>query len=151
MMIKKYIILMVGLVAILISCKKPQGFDYRDIKNIKIENLGFDSTLLKMDLVYFNPNNFGVTLKNVNCEVYINKKFLGNYYLDTIMKIEKKSEFILPSKIQVNMQNIYKNVFTLLFSNEVELNVKGTSKVSKFGISITVPFNYTGKHKVDIF
>jgi LEA14-like dessication related protein len=134
-----------------IACKKPQGFDYRDVRNIKINKLGFDVTTLTMDLVYFNPNSFGVTLKNVDCDIFINKNYLGHYKLDTIMKIEKKSEFSLPSKININMKNVYKNAFTVLFNKEIELNVKGSSKVSKLGININVPFDYTGKHQLNIF
>jgi LEA14-like dessication related protein len=131
-----------------ISCKKPQGFDYRDVRNIKIDKLGFDKTALTLDLVYFNPNNFGVTLKNVECEIFINNNYLGHYKLDTIMKIEKKSEFVLPSKIQVDMKNIYKNTLNVILNKEIELNVKGSTRVSKFGVTINVPFDYKGKHKL---
>ena len=136
---------------ILFSCKKPQGFDYRDVRNIKVEKLGFDNTALKMDLVYFNPNNFGVTLKNVDCDIFVNNNFLGHYKLDTIMKIEKRSEFSLPSILQIDMKNVYKNALSVLLSKEIELNVKGASKVSKFGINVNVPFDYKGKHKLNIF
>ncbi len=138
------------LLLLITSCKRPQGFDYRDVKNIKLEKLGFDSTTLKMDLVYFNPNNFGVVLKNVDCEIYVDKKYLGHYNLDTIMQIEKKSEFALPSTIKLSMQNIYKNALNLLFSKAVELNVKGTTKISKMGITITVPFDYTNMHQFNL-
>ncbi len=135
----------------MLSCKKPQGFDYRDVRNIKVENVGFDKTVLKLDLVYFNPNNFGVTLKKVDCDIFINNNFLGHYLLDTVMKIDKKSEFSLPSRIQVDMKNIYKNALSVIFNKEIELNVKGTSKVSKLGIGITVPFDYKGKHQLTFF
>ncbi|MEO8174637.1 MAG: hypothetical protein ABI581_16195, partial [Sediminibacterium sp.] len=63
-------ILLFGFVIVLLaSCSKPQGFDYRDVKNVKIENMGFDKTILAMDLVYYNPNGFGVDLKKVDCDV----------------------------------------------------------------------------------
>lgn len=133
-----------------ISCKKPQGFDYRDVKNLRVRQIGFEKTVLNLDLVYFNPNNFGVTLKNVDCDILINNNFLGHFSLDTVMKIEKRSEFTLPSKIEVDMKNIYKNAFSVIFNKEVELNVKGSSKVSKIGITIKVPFDYKGKHKLGI-
>ena len=136
---------------IFFSCKKPQGFDYRDVRNMKIEKIGFDKTSLKMDLIYFNPNNFGVILKNVDCDIYIDHNFLGHYKLDTIMKIEKRSEFSLPSNIQVEMKNVYKNALSVLVNKEIELKVKGSSKFSKFGITITVPFDYKGKHRLSLF
>ena len=148
----KKVFFFIGFVALIVlSCKKPQGFDYRDVRNIKVEKVGFDKTVLKLDLVYFNPNNFGVTLKNVDCDIFVNNNFLGHYLLDTVMKIDKRSEFSLPSRIQVDMKNIYKNALGILLNQEIELNVKGKSKVSKFGIGITVPFDYKGKHKLSIF
>lgn len=148
---KKIFPLFVLICLALFSCKKPQGFDYRDVKNIKVEKLGFNQTTLRMDLVYFNPNNFGVTLKNVDCDIFINSNFLGHYKLDTVMRIEKKSEFSLPSKLNIDMKNVYKNTLNVLFSKEIELNVKGSSRVSKFGVNVNVPFDYKGKHKLSVF
>ena len=146
----KFLYIIFILLFILASCKRPQGFDYREVKNVKLEKLGFDSTTLKMDLVYFNPNNFGVVLKNVDCEIFVDKKYLGHYNLDTIMQIEKRSEFALPSTIKISMQNIYKNALNFLFSKAVEINVKGTTKVSKMGFTITVPFDYTNMHQFNL-
>ncbi|MBC7720562.1 MAG: LEA type 2 family protein [Pedobacter sp.] len=133
------------------SCKKPQGFEYRDLKNVQVQQLGFDKTNLTIDLVYFNPNNFGVDLKRVDCDVYIDKNYLGSYKLDTTMHIDKRSEFTLPSTMAVNTQGIFKNALTVLLSNEVLVTVKGTTRVGKAGIYITVPFNYEARHKMKFF
>ena len=142
--------LLLGILSIY-GCQKPQGFEYRDIKNVRIQQAGFDKTNLTIDLVYFNPNSFGVDLKRVDCDVYIDKKFLGNYKLDTTIHIDKRSEFTLPSTMAVNMQGIFKNALTVLLSNEVLVTVKGTTRVGKAGIFITVPFNYEVRHKLKIF
>lgn len=139
------------LVLLLASCTKPQGFDYRDIKNLKIESLGFDQTALSMDLVYYNPNGFGVDLKKVDCDVYVDNNYLGKFQLDTLMHIPRKAEFILPSRILVNMKTVLKNGLNLLFSQEVLVNVKGTTRVGKAGFYTTVPFNYEARHKVNLF
>jgi LEA14-like dessication related protein len=144
---KKICTLLFAATLLIVSCKKPQGFDYRDVRNIRIEKFGFDRTSLSMDLVYFNPNNFGVTLKNVSCDIFINNNFLGHYALDTTLKIDKKSEFVLPSKVAVDMKNVYKNALNMVFNKEVEVNVKGTAKITKI-ISLTIPFDYKGKHKL---
>ena len=39
----------------------------------------------------------------------------------------------------------------LEFANTSEVKIKGSSKVSKFGITINVPFDYKGKHRLSIF
>ena len=129
------------------ACKKPQGFDYRGVKNLKIQKLGFDNSKLSMELIYFNPNNFGVRLKRVDCDVFIDNNYLGKYTLDTSLYIDKKSEFVLPSYMNVEMKNIYKNVFNVLFSKEIAVKLKGTTKVGKSGIYLTIPINYETKQK----
>lgn len=131
------------------ACSKPQGFEYRDIKNVEIKQLGFNKSAVKMDLVYYNPNKFGVDLKHVDCDIYIDHNYLGKYILDTVMHIDKKSEFILPSTIDVEMKNIFKNGFHFLLNKEVLVTVKGNTRVGKSGIFLTVPFNYEERHKID--
>lgn len=134
----------------LAACQKPQGFDYRAVKNVTIERLGFEKSTLSMDLVYYNPNNFGVDLRKVDCDIYVDNHYLGKFQLDTLMHINRKAEFTLPSRILVDMQGIFKNALTFLFNREVLLNVKGTTRVGKAGFFKTIPFNYEARHKLDL-
>ncbi len=139
------------LFAFSISCKKPESFEYRDLKNFKVDSLGFEKSAVSMDLVYFNPNNFGVDLKKIDCDVYVEHNYLGKYILDTTMHIAKKSEFSVPSHMQVDMRNIFKNTLNSFFASDLLLEVKGTTRVGKAGIYITVPFSYSGRHKFSFF
>ena len=139
------------LIVLISGCKKPQSFEYRDLKNFKIDSLGFEQSGVSMDLVYFNPNNYGVDLKHIDCDVYVDHNYLGKYILDTTMHIAKKSEFVVPSKMSVNMKNLFKNTLTSLFTKELLLEVKGTTRVGKGGIYITVPFSYSGRHEFSMF
>lgn len=139
------------LFAFIVSCKKPESFEYRDLKNFKVDSLGFEKSAVSMDLVYFNPNNFGVDLKEIDCDVYVEHNYLGKYILDTTMHIAKKSEFSVPSHMQVDMRNIFKNTVTSFFASDLLLEVKGTTRVGKAGIYITVPFSYSGRHKFSFF
>ncbi len=147
----KILPLLLLLAACATSCKKPESFEYRDLKNFKVDSLGFEKSTVSMDLVYFNPNNFGVDLKHIDCDVYIEHNYLGKYILDTTMHIPKKSEFYVPSHMQVDMKNLVKNTFTSIFANDMLLEVKGTTRVGKAGIYITVPFSYSGRYKFSMF
>lgn len=104
-----------------------------------------------MDLVYYNPNGFGVNLKNVDCDVYVDNTYLGKFQLDTLMHIPRKAEFNLPSHVLVDMKALLKNSLNLLFSKEVLINVKGTTRVGRAGFFKTVPFNYEARHKLELF
>lgn len=134
-----------------VSCKKPVAFDYRDVKNIRLHNLGLNTSRVSMDFVYYNPNNFGVNLKSVYCEIYVDSNYLGKFVLDTLMHIPKNSEFIVPARMDVNIGALFKNSLTLLFNNEITIAAKGTSRVGKGGFYVTIPFSYQGKQKIDLF
>ncbi|MBS1731232.1 MAG: LEA type 2 family protein [Bacteroidetes bacterium] len=133
------------------ACSKPQAVEYRDLKNVRIDSAGFTTSVVKMDLVYFNPNNFSVDLKNINCDVYINQNYVGHYMLDTNMHIAKRSEFYIPSRMSVDMKNLLKNTLVSLFSQDFLLDVKGTVKLGKSGFNLTVPFQYSGRQSISIF
>jgi LEA14-like dessication related protein len=146
--------LFIFLLAVLISliaCNKPQSFEYRGMQNLKIDSVGLIKSKISLELVYFNPNNFGVNLRNVNCEVYINHNYLGKYVLDTLMRITKRSEFAIPSSMQVDMKNVYKNSLNTLLLKQVLVELRGTTRVGKSGIFITVPFNYSAMETFSLF
>ncbi|MBX2931942.1 MAG: LEA type 2 family protein [Chitinophagaceae bacterium] len=146
----RFSLLIVLGIVIIASCGKPQNLEYRDIRNIEIKALGFDKSAITLDLVYYNPNNVGITLKKVVCDIFVNEQYLGKYTLDTLMHIPRRSEFILPSHVNIEMKGIYKNLLAVLFNKEILLHVKGTARIGKAGIFITMPFNYSGKHTFSI-
>ncbi|TAG13977.1 MAG: hypothetical protein EAZ13_09375 [Sphingobacteriia bacterium] len=143
-----YVLFLIFLVA---SCAKPKEFEYRDTRNIKLNSLGFNQSTLSFELVYFNPNNFGIDLKTVDSEVFIDSLYLGKFQLDTLMHIPKMSEFTLPSTIQLDMRNLMKNAAKLMFKKEVLIHAKGTVKAGKSGFYKTVPFTYQTKQSISLF
>jgi LEA14-like dessication related protein len=141
----------ISLLFLLSSCKKPQAFEYRDFKNFRVESFGFDKSAVVLDLVYFNPNGFGVNLKHIDCDIYLDKNYLGQFVLDTTMHIPGKAEFVLPAKMNVDMKNLYKNALNTIFSTEILVEVNGHVKAGKGGIFINFPFNYSKRQKIALY
>jgi hypothetical protein len=82
-----------ALIGILVACKKPQAFVFKSIDQIEIQLLSKDSVNVKVDLAFSNPNGFAVNLKKVVGTILLNGDWVGEYHLDTLMKIDKKSDF----------------------------------------------------------
>jgi LEA14-like dessication related protein len=133
------------------ACSKPKDFEYRDIRNIKMNQLGFSKSQLQMDLVYYNPNNFSVDLKKVDAKVYVEEVLLGEIHLDTLMKIPKLAEFGLPVSMELDMRNLLKNAANLALQREVTIKAIGTAKAGKNGFYKTLPFTYEGKQAMKLF
>ena len=85
------------------------AFEYRDLRNLKLETISSQKTQISMNLIYYNPNKFGINLKNVNCDIFVDSMYIGKFKLDTMMHIERSSEFSLPARFEVSFANILKN------------------------------------------
>jgi LEA14-like dessication related protein len=134
-------------VIIMTSCRAPKELEYRDFKNLSTDKLGFSSSTFKIDLVYYNPNNFGLQLKRTDLDIFIDSNYLGHTAQDYQINIPRKGEFTLPIIIEVDMKNAYKNAMPALFGKEVWLKITGKVKLGKANVFKSFNVNYEGKQK----
>ena len=128
--------------ALLASCGPPKALEYRTFNNFTIEKLGFSSSSVKMDLVYFNPNNYGLQLKSTDLDIYINDVFMGHTSQEYQITIPRKEEFSIPLQMDVDMQNLFKNSLNIAMNNQVLVKLTGSVKVGKANVFISFPVNY---------
>ncbi len=140
-----------GLLVCLVACSAPKSLEYRDFRNFRVESVGFNQSAVAVDLIYFNPNNFGINLKHIDCDIYIDKNYLGKFVLDTMLHIPNKAEFILPAHMRVDMKNMYRNALNTLMSSEVLVEVKGNIKAGKAGVFLNFPFSYSQRQKLSFY
>lgn len=133
------------------SCSAPKELEYVDYKNFGITKLGFSQSQVKMDLVYYNPNNFGLQLRRTDVDVFINNTFLGHTSSDTLIQIPRKETFLLPIKFDADMGTLLKNAWNTLVNQEVTIKVTGKIKVGKGNVFMSFPVNYEGKHSFSLF
>jgi LEA14-like dessication related protein len=128
--------------------KDPEFIEARDFK---IRSLGIKSSEVSMNMVYYNPNSFGLRLRNADLDVYLDDRFLGHSTLDTLIEIPAKDSFALPVQLEVDMKNLFPNAWSVLTQKEVELAVRGKARIGKGGIFLNVPVNYAGKQEINLF
>ena len=96
----------IGLTLLLSSCSTPKQLEYREFKNFTIDKPGFASTALKMDLLYFNPNNFGLELNHTDLDIFINNTYLGKATQVIQVQIPRNAEFTIPITIMALLTNL---------------------------------------------
>jgi LEA14-like dessication related protein len=124
------------------SCQAPKELVYRDFKNLKVEKLGFGSSTLNLDLIYYNPNNFGLQLRNTDLDIFIDNNYLGHSSQNFQINIPRLAEFTLPLQIEVDMKNALKNALPSLLGKEVMVKVKGWVKLGKAKVYKSFEVNY---------
>ncbi|MEO6230354.1 MAG: LEA type 2 family protein [Ferruginibacter sp.] len=145
------LLLILLLPLLLISCAVPKELEYRDFKNFTIDKIGFSSSAIKMDLVYYNPNNFGLQLQRTDLDIFIDNNYLGHTIQELQITIPKRAEFYIPVKIDVDMKNLLKNGFITLVNNEVIIKVTGSVKVGKVNVYKTFSVSYEGRQRFTVF
>ena len=133
------------------SCQAPKELVYRDFKNLKVETIGFSATTLKVDLIYYNPNNFGLQLKYTDLDIYVDNNYLGHSAQDYQITIPRLAEFTMPLAIEVDMKNLLKNALPTLFGKEVLVKITGTVKLGKANVYKTFPVSYEGLQRFSAF
>jgi LEA14-like dessication related protein len=141
----------IALVVVIMSCRSPKALEYITYRNFSIANLGYDNSTVKLDLEYYNPNNFGMQLRNTDLDIFINGTLFGHSSTDTLIPIGKKDTFNIPIKFVVNMQSVYKNALNTLLGKEVLLKVTGKVKVGKANVFMYFPVNYESKETFSLF
>lgn len=133
------------------SCSSPKALEYKDYRNFSIEKLGFNSSTVKLDLEYYNPNNFRMQLRNTDLDIFINEKLFGHSTTDTLIQIPKRDTFSIPVKFDIDMQTIFKNALYTLIGKEVMVKVTGKVKVGKANVFMYFPINYESKETFSLF
>ena len=125
--------------------------EYRDIRDIRLIEAGLLKSKAGMDLVYYNPNNFGVTLTDARGDVYVDGHFLGKFEVPENVSVRKNAEFVVPAVISVDMIGAIKNQRDLWKKKEAEIRIEGFARVRKAGFSKEIPLKYASIQNIEKF
>lgn len=128
------------------NIKQPE---YRAIREVKLVDVGLLSSTAGVDLVYFNPNSFGLTLDNASGDVYLDNHFLGRFELGDKVAIKKNAEFVVPALIKIDMIGALKNQREIFSKKEALLRLDGFATVKKAGFSKQVPIKYEQMQNIE--
>ena len=149
----KYLISTLSITAILFtSCKAykdVQEPEFRDVQNIRLVDVGLLQSKAGVDLVYYNPNNFNVTLSSARGDVYVDDKYIGRIELAEKVSVKKRKEFIIPAILKLDNISAIKNQGDIYKRNEVKIRIDGVATLTKTGFSKEIPIKYEKMESVD--
>ncbi len=129
----------------LTSCGNLSEPDLRGIENLRIGQLGGSESTLFFDMRCYNPNQARLKLKKAGGKAWLDGRFLGDFSVDSLVRIPSRDEFLLPVRLQVDMKGILKNSVKALLAKEVQLKIDGRARVGKGILFINYPLKYEGR------
>lgn len=139
------------LVFVLITgCGKVEEPKFRRLDSFGIKKLGLQESTVGFNAVYFNPNSFGVTVKEAALDVFIDSSYLGKFVQPAAVSVTDNAEFSIPLEGKISLQNALALNIQNLVGKEVLIRADGAVKVGKAGVFVTKDINYKGRHVLDM-
>jgi LEA14-like dessication related protein len=137
---------------VLQSCSKPKALEYRDLKGARIHNATLQQATVVLDLLFYNPNNYGLRLKNGDVDAYLNGKLAGKATLDESVSVPARDTFTMPVTITASLGSLLSNAMSLLTKQEqlIPVKLEGMIRAGKGGVFVPVKVHYEGMQKLQL-
>ena len=133
----------------LASCGKIEEPQFKRIDGFGLKKLGVRESVIGFNLVFQNPNNFGLTVKEADINVYVDSVLLGKFKQPNETMVEKNAEFSIPLEGAIGIDKALQLNLPSLLGKEVQVRGEGNVRVGKGGVFINKAVSYTGKHRID--
>jgi hypothetical protein len=143
------ILLVVASLLLLSSCGKVQDPEFRRIDNFGLKKLGFSESIIGFDVVYFNPNRFGLSVKETMLNVFVDSMQIGTFNQVRQIEVANEQEFRIPLEASVSIEKALDLNIPGLVGKEVLVSAEGTTRVGRAGVFITKDIRYSGRHKIN--
>jgi len=148
---KRLILILAPAALFLASCKSEniKEPEYREIQNVRITDVGLLQTTSGLDLVYYNPNDFGVTLSQARGDVYIDNMYFGRLNISDQVAVRKHQEFIIPVELKIDNISAVKNHSDIFKKKQALIRIEGFATLKKAGFNKEVPIKYEGIQDIE--
>ncbi len=138
--------------ALMIGCAKPKALVYKDVTGVRVQKLDLEQAVIVLDLKFYNPNSYSLSLKNGDLNAYISDRFVGKATVDERTAIPARDTFMLPVSVTANLSTLVTNALRLLRHNNEALPVRlqGTVRAGKGGVFFPIHVNYSGMQKISL-
>jgi len=136
-------------IIIFTSCAKMKEPEFRRIDNFGIKKLGLQETTIGFNLTWFNPNNFGVTVKEAVFDVFVDSIYLGKFIQPNPVSVNSNGEFSIPMEGKVSLLTALQFDIPKMVGKMVFIQANGNVMVGKAGIFMNKELNYKGNHRLD--
>jgi LEA14-like dessication related protein len=144
--------ILVAFALIFASCQSAGNVsepEFRDISDVRLIDVGLLKTTAGANMIYYNPNNFGINLSSARGDVYVENIYFGSFELNQEVRVGKRSEFILPVTLKIDNINALKDQGNILKKKEALVRIEGFAFVRKSGFSKEIPIRYEQMQNVD--
>ena len=134
---------------VIAGCTSVKDPEFRRVENFKVKDFGLQDVTVGFQVTYFNPNKFGVTVKDAVADIYMDSVYMGKFTQDNLVEVGSNSNFSIPLSGKLTLGTALKMDLQNIGSRKIYLKADGSVKVGKAGVFVTKPFDYEGNHSLN--
>ncbi len=123
--------------------------EYKGVEKTELKSLSLNQAAIQVNLRYFNPNRFGIDVKETNLNLYLNDRFVAVADQPNKTQIPRESDFIFPIVAHFDPIKVLGPALTSIFNKKNKIGIQGSAKLGKGGVYIKVPVQV--EEQVSIF
>jgi LEA14-like dessication related protein len=131
------------LLVLIASCKDVKEPTFEQVENLKIGKPGLSETDLSVDLRFNNSNSFGMRIKSVDCDLYLDSVFAGHFTNSQPVSIKANQSFVIPFSGKAQTMIMVQQSSKAFQGKESYIKVQGSARVGRSGLFKTIPVLYT--------
>jgi len=132
---------------------------YKRLEVVEVESMHVDvfsaeKVQITASLVLSNPNNFKVTIRQSDLDLYVNGVKVATATIKKRIELPENTEMVHDLIIDSSLENVGGGVLSSLFSiisrGVIKIGIKGSVKASAFNMTEWVPVDIEEDVKVDV-
>ena len=139
----RFRLICLSLSILLFSCKDVQRPVFEDVENLKVGRFELATTSITANVRFKNPNRFGLHLKKIDCDLFVDSSRLGHFVNTEEVQIPANGTFHIPVKGDVQTSRMMEYARKTLFNEPSIVHIKGVVRVGRSGVYRNVPVAYT--------
>ena len=125
------------------ACKDVKEPIFEDVDNLKMGKADLSTTSLSADVRFINPNRFGMHLKKLDCSVYVDTTYMGQFTNSSEVHIPARDTFHLPITGEVQTLKLLQYSRKVFLKEPSLIRVEGNVRVGRSGLYKTIPVSFT--------
>jgi LEA14-like dessication related protein len=135
---------------LLVNCGKMKEPQFKGLENFEVKKMGLQNAVVGFDATFFNPNRFGLNVKEAALDIYLDSLYLGKFTQPQDVAVTSGANFSIPLEGTLTWQQVLKSEWKDLVGKEILFKANGLVKVGKAGVFVTKNIAYQGRHKLDM-
>ena len=131
------------------GCTKVEQPEFRRLENFGFRDKGLQEIVVGFDATFFNPNHYGLSVKEAAFDLYVDSIYLGKFTQPYHVDVTPGSEFSVPMEGTMSLKKISNFQVNREIDKDVLLQAKGAIKLGKGGIFVTRNISYQGHYNLN--